>query len=160
MAAASKDVIPHDRTEPQGSSDPYGKVGADDERWRIMIHNRSPEVCAGPAERLQRFVMLEERAGPADYVHSPSRGTGQANPDQPDEEPLTLESPRIETDAAGFAGRVGWPSEFETRSEPATERESRLNEPRTGGCVRRKSHARIEIGGRERQRRPGEHSWP
>ena len=61
MGAAGKNVVPHNRTQPHRTNEADRHVGTDDERWRAMIHSLTPEVCAGRAGRLKRFVMLEKR---------------------------------------------------------------------------------------------------
>jgi len=71
-----------------------------------------------------------------------------------------LASPRIEADDSRFPGRVSRTTEFDADSESANDGQSRLNEPSTWRCVRRKPHSRPEIAGRERHRRPGECAGP
>src|SRR5258705_8275757 len=106
MCAASKNVIPQHRTDPQTASNADGNVEGDNDRWRQMIQGISSEIITGRTLGLQLLVMLEKHAAPADSVHSPSRGAGHANSAKPDQVPLTLTSPRLEVVATRFAGRV------------------------------------------------------
>jgi hypothetical protein len=160
VRAAGKGLIPQHSTNPQRSTEPKGHVGTNDERWCAMIYTIAPVGFTGRARRRHCLVMLEERPGPADDVHSPSRRAAHANSACPNQEPLTLASPRNEADGSRFAGRVRRTTEFDTDSESADDGQSRLNEPSTRGCVSRKPHSRPEIAGRERHRRPDKCAWP